>query len=289
MPYPKGHTLNSENPRIQKQTVQNITQLMKIAAAVKITSFSKSEGELTVEVANLATGHHLPAGFAFAREMWLEVGIENDARGDEFEIVRGGSPNRPGQPLRKNEKLDKFGRGGDDMKNKLVNFQAVLWNGDEGRIDRASGARHGETVLQNECKVVLKGKKAHQHGFFDRHLFLKPGEVRPITIEVEPSDLRRAKQIRVRLRFRNYPPEFLEQLADRFEHRTDRYKPAPENVTEELHTPRNYAQEEGVAKDGGFASDPEMWDADLERAKRTRKLIDRLRIFEMAEDTVVVN
>ena len=285
MPYPKGHPLIKKNKVIQKQTIDNITQLMKIAAAVKITSFSSSRGELNVEVANLATGHHLPAGFAFAREMWLEVGIAEDADNDEFDIVRGGSPSRPGQPLRNEEKLKKFG----DVKNKLINFQAVLWNGDEGRIDKDTGARHGETVLQNECKVVLKGEKAHKHGFLDRHLFLKPGEIRPITIEVDPRDLQRAKKIRVRLRFRNYPPEFLEQLADRFEHRTDRYQPAPESVTEELHTPQDYVQENGLAKDGGFASDPEMWDPDPERANRTRRLIDRLRIFEMAEDKIKVN
>ena len=285
MPYPKDHPLNDENLRIQEQTIDNITQLMKIAAAVKIVDASVKSGEVKVEVANLATGHHLPAGFAFAREMWLEVGIKENENDRRFEIVRGGSPERRGQPLADTEKLDKYGSFSGEIENKLINFQAVLWNGDEGEID-SSGARHGETVLQNECKVVLKGKKAHEHGFFDRHLFLKPGEIRPISIDVKSSDLKRAELIRVRLRFRNYPPEFLEQLADRFEHRTDRYKPAPESVTEELHTPRNYVSEKGPAKDGGFASDPEMWDADLERATRTRKLINRLRIFEMAEDTV---
>ena len=242
MPYPKGHRLNSENPRIQQQTISNIEQLMRIAAAVKITGVSKNDGKVSVEVANLATGHHLPAGFAFAREMWLEVAID---KGRGFKVVCGGSPNNPGQPLGNTEKLDKYGEG---ASGKLKNFQAVLWNGDEGRIE--DGARHGETVLQNECKIVLKGKKARDHGFEDRQLFLKPGEIRTLRINVDRSDLASAKEIRVRLRFRNYPPEFLEQLADRFRHKNSRYKTAPSKITSELHTSHDYVPESGVAKNG---------------------------------------
>ena len=275
MPYPKGHSRNSENPRIQAQTIENITQLMKIAAAIKIEKVNSSS--VDVEVANLATGHHLPAGFAFAREMWIEVAID---KGSGFEVVVGGSPNRRGQPLGNTEKLDKYGEG---KAGKLKNFQAVLWNGDEGRI--GSDGRHGETVLQNECRIVLKGKKARDHGFFDRQLFLKPGEIRPLNIKVDRNDIRGAERIRARLRFRNYPPEFLEQLADRFDHRTDRYKTAPPSITRELHTPVDF-NFEGKQKEGGFATDPEMWDRDPDRAKRTRDLIRNLRIFEMAEDTI---
>ena len=249
---------------------------MKIAAAIKIEKVNSSS--VDVEVANLATGHHLPAGFAFAREMWIEVAID---KGSGFEVVVGGSPNRRGQPLGNTEKLDKYGEG---KAGKLKNFQAVLWNGDEGRI--GSDGRHGETVLQNECKIVLKGKKARDNGFKDRQLFLKPGEIRTLNIKVDRSDLKGAERIRARLRFRNYPPEFLEQLADRFDHRTDRYQPAPPSITRELHTPANFVTKDGQRKEGGFATDPEMWDRDPQRAQRTRDLIPNLRIFEMAEDTI---
>ena len=107
-----------------------------------------------------------------------------------------------------------------------------------------------------------------------------------MNINVDRSDLRGAKEIRARLRFRNYPPEFLEQLADRFDHRTDRYQPAPPEITRELHTPADYVSPDGKAKNGGFATDPEMWDRDPDRAQRTRDLIPNLRIFEMAEDTI---
>lgn len=275
MPYPKGHPRNDENPKIQAQTIKNITQLMKIAAAIKIDEVNSSS--VDVEIANLATGHHLPAGFAFAREMWIEIAVD---KGNGFEVVAGGSPNRPGKPLGKTEKLDKYSEG---KAGKLKNFQAVLWNGEEGRI--GGDGRHGETVLQNECRIVLKGKKARDHGFFDRQLFLKPGEIRNLNIKVDRSDLKGAERIRARLRFRNYPPEFLEQLADRFDHRTDRYQPAPPEITRELHTPADF-EFEGKRKSGGFATDPEMWDRDPDRAQRTRDLIPNLRIFEMAEDTI---
>ena len=278
MPYPQGHPKNEDNPRIQEQTVRNIEKLMKIAAAIKIKKLDLNS--VDVEIANLATGHHLPAGFAFAREMWIEIAVD---KGGGFDVVAGGSPNRPSEPLANTEKLDKYGEGD---AGKLKNFQAVLWNGDEGRI--SSDGRHGETVLQNECKIVLKGKKARDHGFKDRQLFLKPGEIRTLNIKVDRSDLKGAERIRARLRFRNYPPEFLEQLADRFDHRTDRYQPAPPSITRELHTPANFVTKDGQRKEGGFATDPEMWDRDPQRAQRTRDLIPNLRIFEMAEDTIDV-
>ena len=280
MPYPKGHSKNGENSRIQAQTIRNIEKLMKIAAAIKVKKVNSSS--VDVQIANLATGHHLPAGFAFAREMWIEVAVD---KGNGFRVVAGGSPSRPGQPLNNTEQLEKFRAG---KAGKLKNFQAVLWNGDEGRI--ASDGRHGETVLQNECKIVLKGKKARDHGFFDRQLFLKPGEIRTLNVSVDRADLKSADRVRVRLRFRNYPPEFLEQLADRFRHRTDRYKPAPTSITRELHTPVDFVTKDGVGKNGaGFAPDPEMWDRDDQRATRTENLIQRLRIFDMAEDILEVD
>lgn len=259
LPYPIDHPRNSENAAIQRQTVQHVADLMKIAAAVKISEVNR--GSIDVDVANLATGHHLPAGFAFAREMWLEIAVSPSRSGnDDFVVVSGG--NR-GRPLGPTEKLDKFAEG---RAGKLKNFQAVLWNGDEGDEDR-DGKRHGETVLQNECIQVLKGKAARDQGFVDREQFLKPGEVRTININVDRQALANARRVRVRLRFRNYPPEFLEQLADRFILRTDRYAPAASQ---------------------NYSPDSEMWDADPQRAKRTRALINSLRIFEMAEDTLAL-
>ena len=71
-----------------------------------------------MNVANLATGHTLPAGFAFARELWVEVAVSRSDAGEDFEVVIGG---RDGRPLRGGELLDKTQPG-------LRNFQKVLYN-----------------------------------------------------------------------------------------------------------------------------------------------------------------
>ena len=238
-----------------------VDQLLKIAAAIKITN--ATDDQITVEVANLGTGHHLPAGFAFAREMWIEVSVDG-------RVVAGG---RNGDPLKPNEKLDKYGEG---KAGKLVNFQAVLWNGDDG-AESSDGCRHGETVLQNECVNVLKGPDAVEKGFFDRHKFLEPGEIRTIDINVDSKD---AELIKVRLRFRNYPPEFLQQLAHRFRRDESRYKLGPNchNEWEQDDERADRIWHRNRANDGSRPS-----------GSNFRDLVDGLHIFDMAEDTVRVN
>ena len=271
LPYVKGHPFNDPqaaiaagvkpNAEIQEDTIELVDQLLKIAAAIKITN--ATDDQITVEVANLGTGHHLPAGFAFAREMWIEVSVDG-------RVVAGG---RNGDPLKPNEKLDKYGEG---KAGKLVNFQAVLWNGDDG-AESSDGRRHGETVLQNECVNVLKGPDAVEKGFFDRHKFLEPGEIRTIDINV---DSKNAKLIKVRLRFRNYPPEFLQQLAHRFRRDDSRYKLGPNchNEWEQDDERADRIWHRNRANDGSRPS-----------GSKFRDLVDGLHIFDMAEDTVRVN
>ena len=260
----------SENAKIQQQNFDNVADLLKIAAAIKIdeaaTKRSRINGEnfVHVDVLNLATGHHLPAGFAFAREMWLEVSLSpRDTGGLEtFKVFAGG---KDGRALRSTEMLDKYGEG---RAGRLKNFQAVLWNGSKGSEIRRGDKlirRTGETVLQNECVKVLKGKDAVNQGFVDRENFLLPGEIRQLKIKMPSREFGLTRRVRVRLRFRNYPPEFLDQLADRFLRKQDVYpqtSPVP---------------------------DTEMFPTvDKARAARTRNLINGLRIFEMASDTVSI-
>ena len=252
LPYLPGHPLHRNNAAIQANTTSLVEQLLQVASAIKIENIVGDA--VVVQVANLATGHHLPAGFAFAREMWIEVSVSPDTEAN-YLVVAGGHKGRPLQPQ---EPLDKFAEG---KAGKLKNFQAVLWNGDFG--EDSNGQRTGETVLQNECVKVLKGKDAVDQGFFDREQFLKPGEIRTIRLEIGAKKLAQARRVRVRLRFRNYPPEFLDQLADRFEAKQDKYLP-----------PRNRS----------VTLDREMWAPDPQRAERTRNLIRGLKIFEMAQD-----
>jgi hypothetical protein len=128
--------------------------------------------------------------------MWIEVAVK-DAPSGPFRVIIGGRPD--GRELGPADLLDKFQPG-------LKNFQAVLFD----------QRTKSEVVLQNEATIVLKGPGAVDAGFRDREAPLQPAEIRELLIPL-PTDLDLSAQIRVRLRFRNLPPEFLENLAKKFD------------------------------------------------------------------------
>jgi hypothetical protein len=192
--------------------------LLRIAAAVRIESLD-DDGTLKVTVANLATGHNLPAGFAFAREIWLEVAVATRGAPGAWTVVSGG---REGRPLRDDEPLD---RRHDP---RLRNFQAVLFDehGTPDDLDARAGARRGaETPLQNEATAVLKGGDAVKAGFTDRVGPLAPGKQVRLSYALGEGgrgwSTSEVGAVRVRLRFRSLPPEFLERLARRFDARAE--------------------------------------------------------------------
>ena len=204
-PFPPGHARHGENPAIRKRMIARTTQLLRIAAAVQIQGIRGDD--LVVDVMNLATGHKLPAGFAFARELWLEVATRR--LGGAWRVHLGG---RDGRPLEATERLAKQAEGLKGLKN----FQAVLWNGGRGDKPGIDGLTEGETVIQNEVVKVLTGKDARAQGFTDRVGFLLPGEIRSLRIPLSSlGRVRKGDEVRVRLRFRNFPPEFLTGLAAR--------------------------------------------------------------------------
>ena len=223
-----------ESPGERAEAAEWTKKLLQIAAAIRIGGFDgdgrvlDAGGKLNVEVANLATGHNLPAGFAFAREIWVEVSVSDAATrpsADDpraWKVVVGGSEQVVGDPLGDDERLDKTKTG-------LRNFQAVLFDANGKRDardtrDRSNpNATGAETVLQNETTDVLKGGKAREKGFLDRVDPLPPGgKSKNLAIEL-PSGWRgpSGSWVRVRLRFRSLPPEFIERLADRFDAQHD--------------------------------------------------------------------
>jgi len=180
---------------IQTQTLVQVQNLHRIAAAIRVSGLSGNE--LQVDVMNLAAGHQLPTGFAFAREMWIEVAVADARFSDGFRVIVGGR--RDGLPLTSLDSLDKQQPG-------LRNFQAVLFD----EVNRR------EVVLQNEATTVLKGDAANRAGFTDRVAPLQPGEIRSLRISL-PEEVADGTAVRVRLRFRNLPPEFLGGLAAKFD------------------------------------------------------------------------
>jgi hypothetical protein len=175
-----------------RAALENTAALLRRAAAIRVADVAG--GTLRVDVANLATGHTLPAGFAFARELWVEVAVSRSDAGDDFEVVVGG---RDGRPLRGGELLDKTQPG-------LRNFQKVLFNAPTGQ----------EVVLQNQATAVLVGAAANAAGFRDRVPAIEPGDIRALEIDLGAATrLDDVRRVRVRLRFRSLPPEFLTKMA----------------------------------------------------------------------------
>lgn len=265
-PYPVGHARRAENAAHVEDAFARTRALLRIAAAVRATGLDR-DGTLHVEVANLATGHNLPAGFAFARELWVEVAVSDAATrpapdAASWRVVVGGAGG--GLPLERGPRG--HGTALDKRDGRLRNFQAVLFSADLLSDDldpRGVGRRGTETVLQNETTAVLKGKAAQQAGFSDRVGPVAPGGVEALSIPLGVSGdgwtRTTVRWVRVRLRFRSLPPEFLERLARRFERPTSR---------------------EGR----GFHAP----DAEPTNAARTRALIDDLRVADVADDVLEV-
>lgn len=178
----------------------DIDDLLAIAAAVEIDRVER--GRVKGRILNLATGHHLPAGFAFARETWIEVRRQ---RGADVRVVAGGDGQ--GRSLAASDDLPES----EKTREGFVNLQAVLWNGTE----RPAGSpyhREGETVIQIEVPKVLAGQQARDKGFTDRRGPILPGHLLAFDIacDVEPGD-----RVSVRLLFRGFPPRFLSELSRR--------------------------------------------------------------------------
>lgn len=184
-----------------------IDDLLSIAAAVEIDDVVRgAKGRVKGRVLNLATGHHLPAGFAFAREMWLEV---TRIRGGREHVLLGGDG--AGAPLPPTYDLVTA----EKQRKDFVNLQAVLWNGTAAPAGGAYNA-DGETVIQIEVPEVLAGAKAQKAGFPDRKGPLLPGHT--LAFDVDAGALEAGDTVRVRLLFRGFPPKFLVELRRRLAH-----------------------------------------------------------------------
>ncbi len=194
---PARRALNLE---LRARMERRIEDLLQVAAAVEIDRVER--GRVRGRLLNLATGHHLPAGFAFAREMWLEV---TRRRGAEVRVVAGGDG--AGGALAAAADLPESER----TREGFVNLQAVLWNG-TAKPEGEPYHRDGETVIQIEVPKVLAGPAARAAGFVDRRGPVLPGHLLAFDVacDVEPGD-----EVTVRLLFRNFPPRFLTTLAGR--------------------------------------------------------------------------
>lgn len=219
-------------PEIRERTRPAREALLKSAATVTLVPGSTRlrDGALSfaVEVANTGAGHNLPGGFAFVRQMWLEIVVRDP---DGRELASSGKLADPTQDLCDANILDDaesplrpFLSGCSSSDPLLVNFQQMLVDRVEPARDaakrplldargqpklaRVAGA--SEVVLQHLTGGSVPRIRPHTRTPIPT---LAPAEkaVFPYGVSL-PAGSRPAK-LSVRLLFRTMPPYFLRALA----------------------------------------------------------------------------
>jgi cytochrome c554/c'-like protein len=206
--------------------------LLRRAALLSLVPNSlKSSGTalaFALEVSNVGTGHNLPGGFAFVRQMWLEVSLL-DATG----VVRASSGrigsgaddlcdssilDDPRNPMR-----DKL-KGCQKSDPLLVNFQQMLVDHAQPKLG-ANGLplldTRGEALLEGApgaletaIQTLTAGATARVRPFDNKPtppLAAGGVQVFPYSFQLTPGTA--FKTLRVRLMFRASPPYFLRALG----------------------------------------------------------------------------
>lgn len=224
--YPLDDAVAREAHRARRE------ELLRSAATLSIEPAGRSAGPgsvaFSVRVGNTGTGHYLPGGFAFVRQMWLETvvrdaagnvlaqsGVLASAAGDLCDasiLDDAASPVRP------------FVQGCAASDPNLVNFQQMLVDRVTVALDGQGAPRvglRGERLLERASGAVeavlqhLDGGPVPRVRPFDKKptVPLAPGQsaVFPYSFRFGASGV--PKRISVRLLFRVTPPYFLRALA----------------------------------------------------------------------------
>jgi hypothetical protein len=203
--------------------------LLSRAAEFKLRNVGISAGVLKLEVSikNVGAGHNLPSGFAFARQMWVELAVE-DGRGKPVflsgvvgdasdDLCDAATLDEGNGPIRRHV----VGCGRPDLQ--LVNFQrrlvdkATVAKDAQGNVSRNE---RGEAVGvaaddANESSIQrLAGGAVLRRRPSDEQLMnaIEPGQTRRFVYDV-PLENPAGAVARARLLFSNLPPYFLRDLA----------------------------------------------------------------------------
>jgi hypothetical protein len=209
------------------------TRLLKSAATLTVEAASVAvKGDsvlLTATVANVGAGHRLPSGFAFVRQLWLEVSVR-DREGRV--LASSGLIDRVDRDLCDSGLFEitsramlQFAQGCQEEDPLLVNFQSILIDKVEPAqdadgnllsdelghsvLEAAPGAR--ETTLQ----YFTGGPIARRRGIEMKAVVaLEPNEERSFAYEFKLGrGIEAAHDVRVRLMFRAIAPYFLRALG----------------------------------------------------------------------------
>jgi hypothetical protein len=186
-------------------------------------------GKITVNLTNAGAGHNLPSGFAFARQMWIEL-LVTDATGKQLVFESG--------VLRKNtddlcdratfddaqSPIRQHMEGCQASDPQLVNFQRKLVDkadilkdaagqpvvNERGELTPVAAADASETSIQRVAGNPVVRKRPIDG---QPMVSLTPGQSRSFGYAFRIPAGMGAVSIRARLMFRNLPPYFLRDLA----------------------------------------------------------------------------
>ncbi|HEY2406293.1 MAG TPA: multiheme c-type cytochrome [Polyangiaceae bacterium] len=220
-----------DDPKIRDQTRPAREALLKRAASLTLVDGSlkltRTALKFAVEVKNVGSGHNLPGGFAFVRQMWIEASVL-DAAG--VAIASSGVLARPSDDLCDTSVLDvtspmrSFVSGCDAADPLLVNFQQMLFDVTQVKHDNnglVPTDRRGEALLEGapgSHEVVIQyltsGASARIRPFTQKPTApLATGDAADFPYLFAVPAGRLPKTLRLRLLFRTSPPYFVRALA----------------------------------------------------------------------------
>ncbi|HET9956138.1 MAG TPA: multiheme c-type cytochrome [Polyangiaceae bacterium] len=195
-----------------------LQQAAKLSVVAGSVSFVDGRAQVRLAVANTGVGHNLPGGFAFVRQMWIELQVLDSAgrvAAQTGTLRRSSDDLCDAELLRDANPLRGFAVGCLKPDESLVNFQQLLL--DRIEFTRDGGGRAVVTRPPGAVEVVvqhLTSGSVPRVRPFDRRPTppLSPGESRTFDFSLELPSGTTPAQLRARLLFRAVPPYFLRAL-----------------------------------------------------------------------------
>ncbi|HEX9620963.1 MAG TPA: multiheme c-type cytochrome [Polyangiaceae bacterium] len=216
----------AQNPhRVEREA------LLKRAAVLALERVEQRGQELVVEVAigNVGAGHDMPTGFAFARQLWVELVVEDGAGSRVFEsgvLARVTDDLCDAATLAAGNRIGEHVVGCDGPDPQLVNLQRMLVDLVDVKRDAVQNvvlSSRGEPIAvaapgaqEVSIQKLAGGAVARVRPSDQQPLTgLEPNETRRFAYRVPLAGARGTLRVRARLLFRHLPPYFLRDLASR--------------------------------------------------------------------------
>jgi hypothetical protein len=224
--YPLDHDGKTEQHRPAR------VQLLRAASKFVVTSpklTKPDQASVSVSISNTGAGHNLPSGFAFARQMWVELVVRDAAtNGVVFSsgVVQSNTDDLcdAATMAESNDPINKHVQGCKLPDPQLVNFQRRL-------VDKADVLRDAQgTPIANERGELtpvaaegateqsiqrIAGNPVARNRPSDKQplISIPPGKTRTFSYAFTLPPTTTALNVKARLMFRNLPPYFLRDLA----------------------------------------------------------------------------